>query len=275
MVMHIFYLKKKGRIIMSITLERQLAIDESWHRNYLQHTQAIGKEVVVPQVQHVAANDLTRRELGWCGIATTELDKKLVAIIPIQGPMSKTWEWRGTNTEWVSAQIRLAADNINVVAIVLRMDTPGGTVNGTASLAKTVAESSVPVIAHTDYMCASAGIWVASKAQEHWISSSKTTGIGSIGVISMLFSMHEYNQKQGLDYRILRSKGSENKALGHHMEPINDQELANEQSLINDMRVEMLSDIRSSRPQISEDIDGAMYYGSKAIRAFFLGTQKN
>lgn len=275
---------------MSPDFETRLAIEER-SLEVIKHAPKV-KEVVMPEVRHVAANDLTRRELAYyLGIKTDESKGKLVAIIPVIGPMSNTWEWRGTNTEWVATQLQIAADNVNVVAIVLSMDTPGGTVNGTEKLAQVVRNSSVPVIAHTDYMCASAGIWVASMAKEHWIASAKTTGLGSVGVISTLFSMKEYNDKQGFDFRVLRSKGSENKALANPYEPINDEAVAEEQKLIDEMRVEMLSQIRSSRPQVPQNIDGKMYYGQDAIRmgladkvgslqdaikrAFYLGFNQN
>lgn len=273
---------------MSLLTEEYLAIDEGWMKNYLTDQKTADKEDR-PQTNLVAANELTQNELRWYfGISSTKINGKLVAIIPITGVMSK--DWYGTNTQWVRRQIQIAADNVNVVAIVLSMDTPGGAVNGTAALAKEVANSKVPVLAHTEYMCASAGIWVASKAREHWISSDKTTGLGSIGVISVVMSMAEYNQKQGFDFRVLRSVGSEDKATLHPMEPINEKALEREQQLINDMRVEMLGDIRASRPQISEKITGAMFYGRDAInagladkvgsledtikRAFFLGFGK-
>lgn len=252
---------------MSLLTEKYLAIEESWMREYLKAPKSSDKEDR-PQVELVAANEYSQRELWWYfDISTVKIDGKLVAVIPINGPMSKGWNWSGTSTDWVRSQIRIAADNVNVVGIVMAMNTPGGAVNGTAALAKEVGAAKVPVIAQTEYMCASAGIWVASKAREHYITSAKTTGLGSIGVISMAFSQHEYNQKQGFDFRVLRSKGSENKALLNPMEPINDQALKSEQALIDNMRVEMLTDVRASRPQISAGIDGAMYYGEDAIRA--------
>ena len=251
---------------MSLLTENHLAVDESWMKNYLTAHKTSDKEDR-PAMELLAANELTQNELRWYGISTAKIEGKLVAIIPITGVMSKGWDWRGTSTEWVRRQIQVAADNVNVVGIVLSLDTPGGTVNGTAALAKEVKNAKVPVLAHTEYMCASAGIWVASAAREHWISSEKTTGLGSIGVISVVMSMVEYNQKQGFDFRVLRSAGSEDKAKLHPMEPIDEKALQGEQSLINDMRQEMLSDIRSSRPQVSENISGAMYYGQSAIKA--------
>ena len=252
---------------MSLFTERYLAIEESWMKEYLKASKSADKEDR-PQVQLLAANELTQKELYYYfDINTVKMDGKLVALIPINGPMSKGWNWSGTSTDWVRNQIKIAADNVNVVGIVLAMNTPGGAVNGTAALAKEVGKSKVPVIAQTDYMCASAGIWVASKSREHYIGSRKTTGLGSIGVIQLAYSQHEYNQKQGFDYRVLRSKGSENKALLNPMEPMNEEALKAEQSLIDNMRVEMLEDIRASRPQISPNIDGAMYYGDDAIRA--------
>lgn len=253
---------------MNILTEKYLAIEEEWFANWLNsYNTPMTTKIEDPKVEFMAANSYSKRELGWMGIDAEEANGKMVAIISISGILSPEWSWGGTSMQWLGRQITLAADNINVVGMVLRMNTPGGTVNGTAALAKVIKNAGKPVIAHTEFLCASAGLWLASQAKEHWIASNKTTGVGSLGVMATYISIAEKLKKEGTDVRVLRSKGSEDKALLNMMEPFNDKALAEQQMLIDIMREEMLAGVTSGRPKVSQKITGAMYYGQSAIDA--------
>jgi len=254
---------------MNILTDKFLAIEEEWLANWINSFQpnAIAQQFKEPQVEHVAVNAYSQRELGWLGIDSQEADGKLVAIISISGVLSPEWSWGGVSMQWIGRQISVACDNVNVVAVVLRFNTPGGTVNGTAALAKTIANAGKPVIGHTEFLCASAGLWLSSMCKEHWIASAKTTGIGSLGVMATYTSMAKKLEKDGIDVRVLRSKGSEDKSLLHMMEPFRDKALADQQMLIDTMREEMLAAILSKRTKVSPKISGAMFYGQAAIDA--------
>jgi protease-4 len=250
--------------------ERYLAINEAWLANAIQNMNAFMPMADRPMVQFMAANAYTERELGWLGISTVKANGKLVACIPVSGPLSLGWSWSGTNTEWVAQQLQIARENVNVAAVILKMNTPGGTVNGTAELAAEVDKTSkkMPVIAYTSYMCASAGLHIASQATENWIGS-KTTGMGSLGIMGTYMSAAEKLKNEGIEVVVLRSKGSENKALLTQYEPLDKGALAKEQTLIDTMREEFLATVMKKRTRVSADIDGDMYYGADAIRAGF------
>lgn len=106
-----------------------------------------------------------------------------VAVIPIHGVMAQ--RAYSAPTEKIGAAIDAAAADGNIKAIILHIDSPGGTVYGTSELAAKVASAKgvKPVIAQVDSLAASAAYWVASQATE--IVSTPGGDVGSIGVIAM------------------------------------------------------------------------------------------
>lgn len=112
-----------------------------------------------------------------------------VAVIPVAGVLSKkanlfTQVSGMSSTEIIGRDIRQAAADESVSGIVLSIDSPGGTVDGTQTLADIVAEARTekPVVSIVDGAMCSAAYWIGSAAQEVLISST-TDQVGSIGVV--------------------------------------------------------------------------------------------
>ena len=72
-----------------------------------------------------------------------------------------------------------------VKAIVLSIDSPGGTVDGTDNLANAIfaARGKKPIVALGDGTLASAAYWIASGADQIF-ASDNSAKIGSIGVVA-------------------------------------------------------------------------------------------
>ena len=90
-----------------------------------------------------------------------------------------------TSAQWVTGQIKAALVDPQVKAIVLAIDSPGGTVHGTPELAQVVFDAArkKPVVAYSDGMLLSAAYWVGSAANAVYISGP-TVQVGSIGVVA-------------------------------------------------------------------------------------------
>lgn len=141
-----------------------------------------------------------------------------VAHIPIAGTMMKQvpsiFNWLGvkaTSTEATSALLDLALNRDDVESIQLDVDSPGGTVDGTAALADDIAAIATlkPVKAVVTDLAASAAYWVASQANE--IEIGKTADIGSIGVYTVVDDVSEAYQKKGVKTHVISNhqlKGS-------------------------------------------------------------------
>jgi capsid assembly protease len=127
-----------------------------------------------------------------------------VALIGIEGVIAKkaslmTQISGGISTQKVKADLRAALADPEVSSILLVIDSPGGSVDGTEELAAEIYASrgQKPICAFTDGMIASAAYWIASAADSIWISG-ETPWIGSIGVVTSHVDYSGWEQKNGI-----------------------------------------------------------------------------
>jgi len=111
-----------------------------------------------------------------------------VAVLPIDGVMAKranlmTQISGGTSTELAVRDLQQAMADPGVHSIVLAIDSPGGTVDGTQTLANAIAASTKPIVSLASGTMASAAYWAGSAANAVYITDS-TTQVGSIGVVA-------------------------------------------------------------------------------------------
>jgi signal peptide peptidase SppA len=156
--------------------------------------------VLVP----VAYNDLSGAPDGSIG------------IIDIFGPITKYGGMCSYGTNDYTNWIKRAENHPNIKGIIIRLDTPGGQANGTVGFAQAIRECKKPVIAYVDDgMACSAGMWIASQANEVW-ASQKTDIIGSIGAFIQLPDYVKYFESQGLKVHTIYSRLSQDKNKEYH-----------------------------------------------------------
>ena len=114
-----------------------------------------------------------------------------IAVIPVTGTIVRyssffTEICGGVSTEMLSRDLNTALNDESVETIVFNIDSPGGEASGVAELSEMIKEAreKKKVVAYVDDMAASAGYWIASAASE--IHASKTSMVGSIGVVFTL-----------------------------------------------------------------------------------------
>lgn len=104
--------------------------------------------------------------------------------------------------EQIKEQLEAAADDSDVDAVILRMNTPGGSVVGSELIAEGVAAvqaAGKPVVAHVTEISASGGMWAMAPADR--IVASNGSLVGSIGVI--FGPLSRYNDVVAIDGGIL------------------------------------------------------------------------
>ena len=113
-----------------------------------------------------------------------------VAIVPIHGVIGKRLNLfskisGGVSTELLKRDLQIVLDDESVDSILLDIDSPGGSVDGTQELAQFIfdARSIKPIIALANSTMASAAYWIGAAAHEVHISDD-TTQVGSIGVVA-------------------------------------------------------------------------------------------
>jgi protease-4 len=134
-----------------------------------------------------------------------------VGIINIQGSLMKNDQMCGpvgmaTMDGWVKAMD--ASPDID--AIVLKIDSPGGTVDGTQSFATAVKNTQKPVITFVDGLMASAALWIGSSADEVF-AGSEMDEVGSVGVLLSFADMQPYYEEKGVKFHTITASQSTEK----------------------------------------------------------------
>ena len=112
------------------------------------------------------------------------------AIMPSSGSPSPAAGTGVAAADVIAPAILAAADDDAVKAIVLRIDSPGGSPTASESILRAVEkaqEKGKPVIVSMGAVAASGGYWIAAYADKIFVSS--TTITGSIGVVGGKFSL--------------------------------------------------------------------------------------
>ena len=127
------------------------------------------------------------------------------AVIPVTGVLGKgmsllTKISGGTSTARLQEDLRAAIDDPTVRSIILRIDSPGGAVDGTQELADAVFDARSqpkPIVALADGCMCSAAYWIGAAASQVFITSD-TTQVGSIGVVASHQDISKAEASQGV-----------------------------------------------------------------------------
>ena len=134
-----------------------------------------------------------------------------VAVISVKGVLMKEDMVCGpAGTATLGRIIQQADNNPNISSIVLHIDSPGGTVDGTEALANIIRNTNKPVVAFVDGLMASAALWIGSAANEI-IASTDTDEIGSVGVIMRFADWQPHWEKKGVKFHTVAASTSPEK----------------------------------------------------------------
>jgi capsid assembly protease len=189
-----------------------------------------------------------------------------LAIIPLQGPLRP----RGiSGMEGFSARLAVAAANPDIAAIILDVDTPGGTVAKSTETAAAVraAAQIKPVIAMVDSLGASAGYWIISGASQ--IVLTPSAEVGSLGVISAHLDFSERMAKDGVKPTVFRSVPW--KAEGSPFEALTPEAIVNIEGQVAEAHKVFIGDVatgrRASIDRVNADFgQGRMVTAARAVQ---------
>ena len=189
-----------------------------------------------------------------------------VAILTIDGVITNEADG------FVAKQIRKVLSDTDVQAVVLRVESPGGTMSGCDYylhlLKQMKTKRNIPVVVSMGSMATSGGYYVAMAGEEIYAEPSTITG--SIGVIAPLLDATELSQRIGIAYNPIVS--GPHKAMGSMMKPMSEEERAIWQNLVNDNFDRFKQVIREGRKDFAEDPEaldklatGQIYTANEAI----------
>lgn len=132
-----------------------------------------------------------------------------IAILEVKGMISsEPWSRGGKSlADVIEDQLKTAADDSDVKAVILKVDSPGGEVMASDDIANAIRKfqekHKKPVVAQMGSLAASGGYYVSAPCQ--WIVANDLTITGSIGVILHSFNYRGLMDKVGLQPVVFKS----------------------------------------------------------------------
>ncbi|MDL2261708.1 signal peptide peptidase SppA [Methanimicrococcus sp. OttesenSCG-928-J09] len=204
--------------------------------------------------------------VGTTGVGTGNK----IAVIHINGEMYTGDYMYGSGiagSDAICGHIRAAADNNSVKAIVLRIDSPGGTGSCSQEINMEIQRArdmGKPVVTSMGDMAASAAYYVAS--QTDYIYASPGTFTGSIGVIGRHVDNSQVYEDNGINVTVFKS--GEMKDMGADYRELTAEEKRYWQHIIDTSFNTFVNDVAKgrgmSREEVLELADGRVYIGEDA-----------
>jgi signal peptide peptidase SppA len=194
---------------------------------------------------------------------------KSVAVISATGILMKQQtSMGGTSTVQLRRDVRTAAADPNVSAILLAVDSPGGTVAGTADLAAEVkaARRKKPVWAQITDLGASAAYWLASQADQVFASNA-TTQVGSIGTLQVVYDESAAAESAGIKTLVFGTGPL--KGAGWPGSAVTDEQKANYQKQVDGIQAHFDAAVKAGRgmtqAQLTAVRTGGVWIAAEAL----------
>lgn len=197
--------------------------------------------------------------------------KEVVGWVSIRGPImasdsGKPWDH---GAEQWARRIEQLADTKGVKAIVLDINTPGGSVGAVQEIYSRIQrvkkEKHIPFVALFGDVAASGGYYIASACDK--IVAHPGTITGSIGVIFNVSNMEGLFTKVG--YKSDPIKSGKHKDIGSPARPMTAEERAILQALIDDAYGQFVQAVADGRKMPVDEVktlaDGRIYSGNQAL----------
>lgn len=192
-----------------------------------------------------------------------------VLILPVSGVMMKHDSCFSSGTATLANEIIKANQDDSISSIVLVLDTPGGSVDGTEAFSNIIAQSKKPVIAFVE-LAASAGYWSGSSAREI-VLAGETAGVGSIGTMAILRDRRAFLEANGSKEVVIFASRSTDKNKSS-IDALDGKTEGYKSEFLDPLNAVFLSAVERNRAgkidTKKEDVlTGKMYFGSNAIKA--------
>jgi signal peptide peptidase SppA len=220
--------------------------------NWMMHTPRLNSLHDLIMSENISFEDLPE-VAAVDNMSTKEQDALLtpitaggVMIIPIEGTIMRAQSsFGGTSSVQTRRILRDAVDNPKVKGIMLKIDSPGGTVAGTDELAADIkmVAGIKPIHAHVDGLMASAAFWTGAQASH--ITATRTSEIGSLGTVAVVHDMSKAAENEGIKVHVV-STGEFKGAFTPGSE-VTEAHLANLQSTVDTLNGFFMSAVAEAR----------------------------
>jgi capsid assembly protease len=237
---------------------------------------AILQEKLRQMIEEVAALQASKEEIRAWSEAPTGSDAASsqqsyrggMAVIPVYGVIGRRANilsaiFGGTSVDTLTKKFRAAVADRSLRAIVLDVDSPGGTVDGVDELATEIYNSrkKKKTIAVANGMAASAAYWIAAACDELVVTPSGS--VGSIGV----FAVHEDLSKlyDAMGVKISLVSAGKYKTEGNEYGPLGDGARADLQSKVDAYHGMFIKAVARGRGASQADVRGGFGQGRMVL----------
>ena len=181
-----------------------------------------------------------------------------IGVITIDGTIS--------DSRIISSQLVKFRKNKKIKAIILRINSPGGSVGATQDICREVqkATQTKKVIASMGSVAASGGYYIAAAANK--IVANPGTITGSIGVIMEFIRFKDLLNKIGINFEIIKS--GEFKDTGSPLRELTEREKKLLKALVADIQKQFVEEVAAGRNLTIEEVrkiaDGRIFSGAQA-----------
>ena len=197
---------------------------------------------------------------------TTPISTPHTAVIEIRGEVAKGAE---ASAENVVASLRSAFEDSGAQAVVLLIDSPGGSpvqagiINDEITRLKALHNKKVYAV--VEETCASAAYYIAAAADNIYVD--KASLVGSIGVLMDGFGFTGLMDKLGIERRLITA-GS-NKGMLDPFSPQDEAQRAYIQSMLNEIHTQFIAVVKKGRgerlKETPDTFSGLVWSGQQAV----------
>ena len=195
-----------------------------------------------------------------------------VAIVRVQGvimvgdpPVEPFSTPTGAYSGVVVSHLKQAEEDPDVKAIVLRVDSPGGSVVASHEIHQQMRAMTKPVVVSMGELAASGGYYVSAPADE--IFANPETLTGSIGVISQFINVGKLLEEYGVQVTTVKSGAMKDE--GSPYRSMTEEEIAVWQAIIDEAYVGFVQIVADGRrlpvDKVRALADGRVYTGQQAL----------
>ena len=171
----------------------------------------------------------------------------------------------GAYSDQIVKWLEQAQEDLSVKAIVLRVNSPGGSVVASDEIYQQMLKVEKPIVVSMGEVAASGGYYISAPADV--IMANPATLTGSIGVITQITNLEELMEKVGVEVVVIKS--GLHKDEGSPFREMTEEEKAIWQAIIDetyDQFVAIVSEGRDlSEEKVREIADGRVYTGKQAM----------
>ncbi|MDI6903597.1 MAG: signal peptide peptidase SppA [Methanocellales archaeon] len=203
-------------------------------------------------------------------IRDVRLVREEIAVIYVQGAMiagNVPNEIGYATSEDICKNIRDATDELSVKAIVLRVNSPGGTPAAAQEIIteiKNAQEKGKPVVISMGDIATSGAYYISAPAER--IVANPDTMTGSIGAIWVFVNRSEYYSDEGIDFYI--AKSGEFKDMGADWRGLTEEEKEYADQIVMAVYERFVNEVAQSRNMSTYEVrklaDGRIYLGASA-----------